>query len=414
MNDEFNVQVQNLDPEISESESEGEFEKKDISKVLTIIWIFIIYSESVILQHLSSGLNLPQSVLFTVIIILHILLYLHAHRVAKYFSWAYFVVQGGLIFSSAFLLPDSFSIVLVGLMPILVGQSIGIYYKPLKVILVFLISYVLFCVAVVWHNDGKQFVLFIPLFFLIAVVIIAYVILFLKQVQARIHTQNVLKELEIAHQKVEELTIANERQRMARDLHDTLAQGLAGLIMQLEAIDAHLTKGSTQRAQEIVQQSMSQVRRTLSDSRRAIDNLRSKTISEVDFAEAVEEEIQRFTMATSIRVIRNIKIKASVPRLLFEHGLFIISECLTNVAKHSHANTVWINILDNEGKIEIEIRDDGKGFDTDIIAKQTGHYGIIGIHERVRMLGGKINISSIFQEGTAIKIEAPLTKGDLS
>ncbi|MBJ8194055.1 sensor histidine kinase, partial [Bacillus cereus] len=78
--------------------------------------------------------------------------------------------------------------------------------------------------------------------------------------------------------------------RMARDLHDTLAQGLAGLIMQLEAIDAHLTKGSTQRAQEIVQQSMSQVRRTLSDSRRAIDNLRSKTISEVDFAEAVEEE----------------------------------------------------------------------------------------------------------------------------
>lgn len=148
MNDEFNVQVQNVDTEISESE--GEFEKKDISKVLTIIWIFIIYSESVILQHLSSGLNLLQSVLFTVIVILHILLYLHAQRVAKYFSWAYFVVQGGLIFSSALLLPESFSIVLVGLMPILVGQSIGIYYKPLKVILVFLISYVLF----VWLWSG--------------------------------------------------------------------------------------------------------------------------------------------------------------------------------------------------------------------------------------------------------------------
>lgn len=140
MNDEFNVQVQNLDPEISE----GEVENKDISKILTIIWIFIIYSESVILQHLFGGLYLLQSSLFTVIIILHIFLYLHAHRVAKYFSWAYFVVQGGLIFASAFLLPDSFSIVLVGLMPVLVGQSIGIYYKPLKVILVFLISYVLF------------------------------------------------------------------------------------------------------------------------------------------------------------------------------------------------------------------------------------------------------------------------------
>ncbi|WP_283657893.1 sensor histidine kinase [Paenibacillus sp. RC343] len=249
--------------------------------------------------------------------------------------------------------------------------------------------------------------LFISMLILLTIIVAAYANLFYRQVNARIRTQNFLAELELAHQKVEELTLANERQRMARDLHDTLAQGLAGLIMQLEAIDAHLTKGSSQRAHEIVQQSMSQARKALADSRRAIDNLRSKSASEVDFADAVREEAQRFTMATGIRTALDIKIKSSVSRLLIEHGLHIISECLTNIAKHSHAKNVWINILDSQGIISIEVRDDGKGFNPDIIARQAGHYGLIGIHERVRLLGGTININSTVREGTSIKVEAP-------
>ncbi|ASR47372.1 histidine kinase [Paenibacillus kribbensis] len=392
--------------------NDGDRDRISTSRVPIIIWAILIHSEGLIFQNKYTILPF-QSILFSLAMIVHVLLYWHVRKVLHYCSWFYFIIQGAIIFSSAFLLPKSFPIVLVGLTPALIGQSIGVYYQAKKVVFVFFGFYLLFCSYMIWSYDSDSSVLFISLLILIAIVVAAYANLFYRQVNARIRTQNFLAELELAHQKVEELTLANERQRMARDLHDTLAQGLAGLIMQLEAIDAHLTKGSAQRAHEIVQQSMSQARKALADSRRAIDNLRSKSASEVDFADAIREEAQRFTMATGIQTSLDIKIKASVSRLMIEHGLHIISECLTNVARHSHAKNVWISILDHQGILSIEIRDDGKGFNTNIIARQSGHYGLIGIHERARLLGGIIKISSTAQEGTTVKIEAPLAKGDI-
>ncbi|WCM63763.1 sensor histidine kinase [Paenibacillus polymyxa] len=391
----------------------GEGDRLNISRVPIILWIVFIFIEGIVIQNISTPLPF-RSLLFSLAITLHVLLYWHVRKVLNYGSWIYFIIQAGIIFLSAFLLPVSFPIVLIGLIPILIGQSIGIYYQTKKVVLVFVGFYLLFCLAMIWHRDDENSVLFIGLLILIVIIVAAYSILFYGQVNARIRTQNFLTELELAHQKVEELTLANERQRMARDLHDTLAQGLAGLIMQLEAVDAHMIKGSSQRAHEIVQQSMSQARKALADSRRAIDNLRSKSASEVDFSDAVREEAQRFTMATGIRTSLNIKMKSSVSRLLIEHGLQIISECLTNVGKHSYAKNAWINILDNSDKITIVVRDDGKGFNPDLIARRSGHYGLIGIHERARLLGGTIQINSTVQEGTSIKIEVPLTKGDVS
>jgi hypothetical protein len=91
---------------------------------------------------------------------------------------------------------------------------------------------------------------------------------------------------------------------------------------------------------------------------------------------------------------------------------YMISECLTNVARHAQAKNVWVTIRDNTDKLYIGIMDDGKGFHTDIIGKQTGHYGLLGMYERARLIGGKIQINSIIHEGTSIDIEASLAKGD--
>ena len=105
-----------------------------------------------------------------------------------------------------------------------------------------------------------------------------------RQADARVKAQELLAELEAANRRltesadqIEDLTLANERQRMARELHDTLAQGLAGLILQLEAADSHLASGHPDRAQAIVQQAMTRARETLAESRRAIDGLRAGT-----------------------------------------------------------------------------------------------------------------------------------------
>ena len=151
-------------------------------------------------------------------------------------------------------------VILIGLLPLLIAQSIGVYYHTLKIILTGL-CFMYFFLALILVNDTDDLTVYIPILFLILIVVVAYSILFFRQVKARIRTQTFLKELELAHQQVEELTLANERQRMARDLHDTLAQGLAGIIMQLEAVQAHLENQNTQRAQSIIKGSMSQARK---------------------------------------------------------------------------------------------------------------------------------------------------------
>ncbi|WP_167374632.1 sensor histidine kinase [Paenibacillus helianthi] len=235
--------------------------------------------------------------------------------------------------------------------------------------------------------------------------------LFLQQVHARLRTQSFLKDLENAHRKVEELTLANERQRMARDLHDTLAQGVASFIMQLEAADEFIVQGNIRRSQEIIQQSMGQARRTLAEARRVINNLRLNSASEMVFHEELTDEIQRFFQATGINVYPKIQMSSQMSRMLMEHSLYIVSECLTNVAKHAKADNVWVTVNEQNDRIEIEVKDNGTGFDTSQVGKQAGHYGLLGLFERVRLIGGEIQITSA-SNGTRIRMEAPIHKGD--
>ncbi|AIQ12340.1 histidine kinase [Paenibacillus durus] len=379
-------------------------------RVSIIIWVILVYGATMFWQ-LSAASLMIGSLFFTVAILVHIVLHWHAGTVAAARPWLYFVIQGFLVYACAFLMPNGYPAALIGLFPVLIGQSIGIYYKRAKVIMISLYYFALFCIAVVHEGTPGELTVLIPVLVLMMVVVIAYAVLFFEQVNARIRAQTFLGELELAHRKVEELTLANERQRMARDLHDTLAQGLAGLIMRLEAVDAHLTAGNSDRARQIVGQSMIHARRALSDARQAIDNLRSKSGFVIDFTEAVHDEVRRFTDATGIHIHLDIDVKASLSRLLVEHSLHIMSEGLTNVARHAQANNVWVTVRVDSEHLVIKIRDDGKGFSTELIGRQSGHYGLIGIRERVRLIGGTIAIASNHQ-GTNIQIEAPAVKGD--
>ncbi|MEC0332491.1 sensor histidine kinase [Paenibacillus macerans] len=249
------------------------------------------------------------------------------------------------------------------------------------------------------------------MFVLMMIIVMAYALLFFRQVHARLRTQNFLRDLEKAHRKVEELTLTNERQRMARDLHDTLAQGLAGLIMQLEAVDAFMAQGNMDRSRDIVKKAMEQARRTLADARRAIDDLRAKSGPDVDFKEAVADEVRRFIQATGIQTFLDIKVSLRLSGKLTEHSLRIISECLTNVTKHAKADKVWVTVSDANNRVFIEIRDNGTGFNMDMLGKQPGRYGILGMQERARLIGGELNVFS-GAGGTKIQLEASLLEGE--
>jgi len=205
-------------------------------------------------------------------------------------------------------------------------------------------------------------------------------------------------KLAAAAAKIESLTLQNERQRMARELHDTLAQGVAGLVLQLEAIKAHLTAENTERATAIVEQSITRARSTLAESRAVIDDLRSAS---TNVTELVREKAERFKQSTGIPCELEISVSENqLPAETLNHAMNILSESLTNIARHAQATQVKVNFSIQNKNLQLEVRDNGKGFD--VQKQSSGHYGLIGMHERARLTGGMLSIESN-SSGTSIQ-----------
>jgi NarL family two-component system sensor histidine kinase YdfH len=200
--------------------------------------------------------------------------------------------------------------------------------------------------------------------------------------------------------KIESLTLQNERQRMARELHDTLAQGVAGLVLQLEAVKAHLASHRTERASVIVGQALTRARGILAESRAAIDDLRSVPANP---AESVHEKVDRFSLSTGIPCELELSVQGSeLSTEVTGHALNILSEALANVTKHARATKVFVRFVIHKADLELEVRDDGQGFD---VNQQThsGHYGLMGMRERARLSGGVLTIDSNSQHGTQVR-----------
>ncbi|MNW37093.1 Sensor histidine kinase LiaS [compost metagenome] len=379
------------------------------TRLPVLIWLTLVYAGTIVLQFLREPLILASAV-FTGLFTVHALLHWISYRVTPRLFWVYFAIQGILVYLCAILMPHGYQAVLIGLLPILIAESLGFSFRIKRVVFVSLVSIVIFFDSVLTVEDTDELLIFLPIFILMLIIVMAYGILFFRQVQERLRVQSFLHDLQEAHKKVEELTLSNERQRMARDLHDTLAQGIAGLIMQLEAADAHMAKGNAERAQGIIKQSMKQARRTLDEARRAIDNLRLKSAPDLDFREAVDDEIRHFQEATGIQVVTNIYLNQRLSRMVMEHSLHIVREGLTNIARHAQASEVKVTISDVVEQLQIELKDNGSGFNTDAIGKDPGHYGLLGIRERARLIGGEMEITSS-PEGTTITMSIPYTEG---
>lgn len=257
----------------------------------------------------------------------------------------------------------------------------------------------------------------VPFYMALVYVLPAFVLVVgyaLQQTRAHAQTQRLLHELEQAHRqladdaiRIEDLTRAAERQRMARELHDTLAQGLAGLILQLEAVKAHLVAEREARALEIVTQAMGRARSTLAAARSAIDDLRTSTITPTDLQQALEEETRRFTATTGIPCTTRFSSLSPVPSAYSEAILCSVAEGLLNIARHAQANQVRVCVTQHNQELVIEVRDNGRGFDPEALAQQ-GHYGLLGLRERARLLGGQFVLHTAPGEGTTLRFLLPV------
>jgi NarL family two-component system sensor histidine kinase YdfH len=377
--------------------------------ILTLVFAFV-YIQSLFLN---AALREPLSlVLFTVLMNVHIVLHWLSPRLQKW-SWVaiYLVVQCMLAFVIVYLAGNIGA--LLGLYMGLIGETIGLLREKLRWMVIaipvlLVLSFLNYILLI--GNSGWYWWLLVML--PSAIFVAVYVTLYSRQAEARQQAQSLLKDLEMANRqlseyaaRVEDLTIANERQRMARELHDTLSQGLAGLILQLEAADAHLAGNHPERARGILQQSMEKARGTLAEARQAIDDLRQP--AEHDLVQAIVQESVRFTNATGIPCEPQINVKMDVPEQVADTSIRAVSEALTNIARHAQANNVTLRLTGVEKELEIEIKDDGVGFDPEAI--QSGHYGLLGMRERVRLAGGSFEVDSLPGKGTQLIMRFPLS-----
>lgn len=374
--------------------------------ILAGMYVYILFSTPELRQ---PGLF----ILYTLLTITHIGLHWLAPLLETRLKLVpfYIILQGALAFTITYLSNNQGMVFALYLA--LIGEAFGILrmsawgYPAIAYYL--LLSLVNYRMIVGWEYMGWWAIGTLPIVIFIAI----YVTLYSRQSEARARAQALLEDLQVANRQladyaaqVEDLTIANERQRMARELHDTLSQGLAGLILQLEAADAHLSKNHPQRAQEIVQQAMERARATLSDARQAIGDLRQESSGVGDLGDSIRHEVEHFTQATGLPCEVEINLPERVSKEIYDPVLRAVSEALANIARHAHASQASVHLAPQNDHLLVEICDDGRGFDPN--AAQPGHYGLLGMRERIRLAGGTLQIQSNSQNGTQLLISFPL------
>ena len=349
---------------------------------------------------------------FSLLVLIHIILHWQLEKIVEYPSklfW-YIIIQGVLalvILNYAKNIGMTFALFMG-----LIGEAVGLFRLTRRGVLAGVYYLVLMAASLIqlsggWDSSRMLLLGTIPM----VIFVVVYVSLYMRQNEAREKAQLLAAELETANlqlaeyaARVEDLTIANERQRMARELHDTLSQGLAGLILQLEAADAHMNNNRSDKAQSIVANAMLQARATLADARSAIDDLRQTPGD--DLEAALRLEITRFTEAAGISCTYTSDPMPPLSDLVSETVHRCVAEALTNITKHAHAQSVAVNVGMQGRRLLVTIRDDGRGFDASSIPE--GHYGILGIKERVRQVNGSFEIQSDIGKGTTIRIELPI------
>lgn len=240
-----------------------------------------------------------------------------------------------------------------------------------------------------------------------------YVFLYMQQFRSHAQLASAHRELLTSAAQIQELTVLMERQRMARELHDTLVQNLAGLIRQLDVAGSLLGQKRVERAEQIIQEASASARGALVEARCAIGDLRADLPTPAELTSLVQAEIERFTLATGILCQAELAALPLTPADFCEHVLRAVSEGLTNIARHAQARQSWIQARTRAGFLVVEIGDDGIGF-TPSAVMQSGHYGLLGLRERMRLAHGQLEIRSKSGQGTSLLLSLPLlqTEGE--
>jgi signal transduction histidine kinase len=210
-----------------------------------------------------------------------------------------------------------------------------------------------------------------------------------------------LQLLRLARQS-RDAAVEAERNRIARDIHDTLAQGFTGVIIQLEAAKRAMKRGALAKARKRVGRAQDLARLGLGEARRSVLALRPGSLEGLPLRSALEDLFTRMTLGSGLRA--EVEVLGAEPPLAQEWKevlLRIAQESLTNTIKHAHARTFTATLTEFPDETHLDLIDDGSGFDPH---QEHEGFGLVGMKERIDHMGGTFLLSSAKGHGTRIHI----------
>jgi len=215
------------------------------------------------------------------------------------------------------------------------------------------------------------------------------------------------KELQLSHQRDTELATLRERERLARDLHDSLGHSLVAVSVQLEAIQ-RLYKVDPERASGQVEELKDLTRASMDDLRRSLAGLRTPGLGERQLSEALQALSVDVGQRAHLEITCHIDEAANQLSPAQSETLWrVAQEALANIERHAAARNVGLQLDIESNAALLSIKDDGRGLPPDA-DKQPGHYGLRGMRERVEGLGGELIFTSNGQGGSRIDVKLPI------
>jgi ligand-binding sensor domain-containing protein len=200
-----------------------------------------------------------------------------------------------------------------------------------------------------------------------------------------------------------------ERTRIAREIHDNLAQEMLGISVQLEVVartmpaEATVAKSHLDRVRMLV-------RHGIAEARRYVWDLRSQALENADLPTALSETARRLTAGTSIDA--QVQVGGTfrpLPRPLEDNLLRIGQEAINNAVTHGRPQRILVNLTFDARSVKLSVRDDGRGF-AEANAETNGHFGLVGMRERAKQIGGSLQIITAPGSGTEILVDAPIER----
>ncbi len=212
------------------------------------------------------------------------------------------------------------------------------------------------------------------------------------------------------YRQAQSLAIAEERNRLAREIHDTLAQGLIGIILHLERLDLKLMDADST-TREILERALTLARSNLEEARRSVHDLRAAPLE----GRTLLEALHHMTEDLRDEGVFTVDLRAPMSLPLFaarvETALFrVVQEAISNCRKHAQCSAIALDIDLNDDVLSLQVTDNGQGFDVDAARVVPDRFGLSSMFERVSQIGGSLEIQSKPGRGTTVSLNVPLDR----